>query len=287
MEPSPQPEPTRPDPAVVDLRRIDGVMFDLDGVVTETASVHAAAWKRVFDDYLRDRNRRNGEEQPPFDIETDYKRYVDGRSRYDGAQAFLESRGISLPPGEPGDPPEQGTIGAIARRKDEDYRRRLEEDGVRPFPSTVALLRALRSSGARTALFSASRNCVQVLEAAGVRDLFDAKVDGIDAEELGLPGKPDPAIIVEAAARVGVEPERAAVVEDAIAGVKAGRRGGFALVIGVDRAGHGDELRSAGADVVVEDLVEVRVEPDGGGGDSHDSGPEGREAGPARVVGSG
>lgn len=255
-------QPMSPDQAVIDLRRIDGVLFDLDGVVTETASVHAAAWKQTFDGYLRDRSTRSGDELTPFDIETDYKRYVDGRSRFDGAQAFLASRGISLPAGDPGDSAGGDTVSAIAARKDEGYRRRLAEDGVQPFASTVALLRDLRSRGVRTGLFSASRNCVQVLEAAGVRDLFDAKVDGLDAEALALPGKPDPAIISEVAARAGVDPGRAAVIEDAIAGVAAGRSGGFALVIGVDRAGRGDELRSAGADVVVGDLAELRIEPD-------------------------
>ena len=278
----------RSDRPVLDLGQIDAVLFDLDGVVTETASVHAAAWKRTFDDYLERRGARCDEEQPPFDIETDYKRYVDGRSRSDGARAFLESRGISLPLGDRNDPPGSETVSALAQRKDDDYRHRLATDGAKPFESTVALLRVLRSRGIRTALFSASRNCVDVIEAAGIRDLFDAKVDGVDAEELGLPGKPDPAIVLEAARRVGVGPERAAVVEDAIAGVEAGRRGGFGLVVGIDRTGNGDGLRSAGADVVVADLAVLRVEPDpGAAGGDLDPADGNRAAGGRRIPGDG
>jgi HAD superfamily hydrolase (TIGR01509 family) len=250
---------------LIDLDRIDAVLFDLDGVITDTAAAHAAAWKRVFDAYLRERAERSGEEHHPFDVETDYRRYVDGQPRQDGVRRFLGSRGIELPVGEPEDDPGAATVWGIGNRKNVEFQRHLAEEGVEPFASTVELLRALRRQGVRTAVFSASRNCVPVLRAAGVEELFEAKVDGIDAAELGLPGKPDPATIVEVGRRLGVEPGRAAVVEDALAGVEAGRRGGFAVVIGVDRGGDGEGLREAGADIVVADLAELGI--DRGSGD--------------------
>ncbi len=238
--------------------RLDAVIFDLDGVITDTASVHAAAWKQMFDRFLADRPAREGEDQHPFSGE-DYYLYVDGKPRYDGVESFLASRGISLPRGRRGDPPAAQTVCGLGNRKDELFLAVLRERGVAPFPSSVELLRQLRASGIRTAIISASRNCAEVLEAAGVAELFDARVDGIDADELGLSGKPDPAVFVEAARRLGVEPLRAAVVEDALAGVQAGRRGDFGLVIGVDRGGHAEALRERGADAVVGDLAEVRV----------------------------
>lgn len=236
------------------LSGCDAVIFDLDGVVTDTASVHAAAWKAVFDELLR---RRAAEESTlfnPFDADRDYRRHVDGRDRYDGVAAFLASRAIRLPWGTPGDPPEAETVCGVGNRKNGAFLRRLEEDGVEPFPSTIALLHALRDAGIPRALFSASRNARPVLRAAGAEDLFDAVVDGVVAEAEHLPGKPDPAILLTAAERIGARPERTAVVEDAIAGVRAGRAGGFGLVVGVDRAGDPGALRDAGADLVVSDL---------------------------------
>ena len=240
------------------MDRLEAVIFDLDGVITDTASVHAAAWKRMFDRFLADRADREGEDQQPFSTD-DYYLYVDGKPRYDGVESFLASRGISIPRGEPGDPPAAETACGLGNRKDELFLSQLREEGVASFPSSIALLRRLRASGFRTAIISASRNCADVLEAAGVAELFDAKVDGVDADELGLNGKPDPAVFLEAARRLGVEPARAAVVEDALAGVEAGRRGRFGLVIGVDRGGHAEELRERGADILVGDLAEVRV----------------------------
>ncbi len=236
---------------------LDAVIFDLDGVITDTASVHAAIWKRMFDEFLADRTGREGEDHRPFSGD-DYYLHVDGKPRYDGVESFLSSRGISLPRGDAADPPVAETICGLGNRKDELFLSLLRRRGVTPFPSSIDLLRWLRSTGCRTAIISASRNCSEVLDAAGVTDLFDAKVDGIDADELALGGKPDPAVFLEAARRLGVEPARAAVVEDALAGVEAGRRGRFGLVIGVDRTGHGDALRAHGADVVVSDLGEVR-----------------------------
>jgi len=247
-------------PAEAEIRSdlLDAVIFDLDGVITDTASVHAAAWKRMFDRLLADRAANPGEDDRPFS-QDDYLRYVDGKPRYDGVSSFLDSRGISLPRGEPGDPPSAETVCGLGNRKDGLFAEVLRQDGVTAFPTSVELLHRLRESGFRTAIISASRNCAQVLEAAGASDLFDVKVDGVDADALGLKGKPDPAVFLAAAERLGVEPHRAAVVEDALAGVEAGRLGGFGLVIGVDRVGQAQALREHGADVVVGDLAEVRV----------------------------
>jgi beta-phosphoglucomutase family hydrolase len=232
---------------VISPARYDAVIFDLDGVVTDTASVHASAWRRLFDDYLASRPSRTVESYLPFTDE-DYRRFVDGRPRYDGVRAFLASRRITE------DPP---VVRALGDRKDEYFRESVKQQGVRVFDSTVALVRSLRTAGMGVAIISASRNCLEVLKVAGLEDIFDVRVDGVVAGELGLPGKPDPAVFLEAARRLQVAPNRAVVVEDALAGVRAGRRGGFGLVIGVDRTGHPDELRAAGADLVVKDLAEV------------------------------
>ena len=245
--------------AVIAKGRVSGVVFDMDGVVTQTATVHARAWKRLFDDYLRERSERTGEPVVPFDSDDDYRLYVDGKARYDGVRSFLQSRGISLPPGRPSDPPEAETVCGLGNRKNALFLREVEEHGVLPYETTVELIARLKAAGIATAIISASENTTQVLEAAGVRELFEAQVDGLVARELGLPGKPDPAVFIEAARRIGIAPARAAVVEDALAGVEAGRRGGFALVIGVDRTGHADALREHGADVVVQDLAQVDV----------------------------
>jgi alpha,alpha-trehalase len=246
-------------PAVISLERIDAVVFDMDGVITDTATAHASAWKRMFDEYLEDRSRVTGDPVQPFDAEGDYRRFIDGKSRYDGVRSFLASRGITLPEGDPDDPPDRETVCGLGNRKNDYFIRHLREHGASAYPSTVALLRQLRTSGVGTAVISASQNAAEVLSAAGVLDLLDVRVDGSTAKELGLPGKPDPAVFIEAARRLGSTPERTAVVEDAIAGVEAGRHGGFGLVVGVDRIGHPDWLRSAGADVVVSDLSELEV----------------------------
>lgn len=239
--------------------RFDAVIFDMDGVVTDTASLHAEAWKRMFDDYLRGRAADRGETFLPFRDE-DYRRYVDGRPRYEGVAAFLASRGVDLPFGRPDERPARETVCGLGNRKNELFWHLLDEHGPQRYESTVQLLRALRQRDIRTALISSSRNAPAVLEAAGVRDLFDAEVGGQEAAELGLAGKPDPAVFLEAARRVRTVPRRAVVVEDALVGVRAGRAGGFGLVIGVDRAGHADELVAAGADVVVDDLARVCVQ---------------------------
>ncbi len=238
---------------VLDPRRLDAVIFDMDGVVTDTASVHAAAWKDLFDGFLRSRG-----DTAEFG-EADYRRYVDGKPRYDGVRGFLASRGITLPEGDPSDPPNRETVCGLGNRKNARFLDVLREQGAESYPSTVRLVRRLGRMGVATALISASRNVREVLVSAGLADLFAAKVDGVDAERLGLPGKPDPAVFLEAARKLGVAPARSAIVEDAIAGVEAGRRGAFGLVIGVDRTGHPGDLWQAGADVVVSDLSEVRV----------------------------
>jgi len=252
----------RPYEASLPLERIDAVIFDMDGVVTDTASTHAAAWKRLFDEYLDERSRRTGEPVSPFTPD-DYRRYVDGKPRYDGVRDFLVSRGIALPEGDPSDPPDSETVCGLGNRKDAYFLTQLREQGARAYTGTVALVGRLAAQGVRTAIISASRNLTEVLDAAGVGDLFQVEVDGLDAERLGLAGKPDPAVFLEAASRLGVEPARAAIVEDALAGVEAGRRGGFALVVGVDRTGHAEALRAAGADAVVPDLAALELEGPG------------------------
>lgn len=233
---------------------VDAFIFDMDGVVTDTASVHARAWKQLFDSYLTSRPDRS---VAPF-TDDDYRRSVDGRARIDGVVAFLASRDIALPLGTSADAVEAGTAWALANRKNELFLAELDQAGVHVFPSSLTFLRALRAAGARTAVVTASRNAARVLQAGGIADCFDVRVDGVDAARLGLPGKPDPATFVEAAHRLGVDPADSVVFEDALAGVTAGRRGGFGLVVGVDRVGQKDALTGAGADVVVSDLGELR-----------------------------
>ncbi|MFD0773703.1 HAD family hydrolase [Streptomonospora algeriensis] len=231
----------------------------MDGVVTETASVHAAAWKRIFDDFLRSRADARGERFTPFDPRADYLAYVDGRSRLDGVRAFLASRGITLPEDGADADPHAPTVAALGDRKERYFLDYVRTRGVTAYPSTLALLKSLRRAGLRTAVVSASRNCAAVVKAAGAADLFDVRVDGRDAERLHLPGKPDPALFLEAARRMGPAPARTAVVEDSLAGVEAGARGGFGLVVGVDRAGQAAQLHTRGAGVVVSDLAELTV----------------------------
>ena len=240
------------------VERYDAVVFDMDGVITDTATVHAAAWKRMFDRFLGAWSSERSTTQAPFD-ESDYLKYVDGKQRDDGVASFLASRGIELPRGLATDPPDRDSIWGLANRKNRDFHRALAQQGVRAFPSSVAFVQRLQRAGIGTAIISASRNCQHVLEAAGIGDLFEVRVDGVESERLSLPGKPSPAVFIEAARRLGARPERTVVVEDAIAGVEAGRAGGFALVIGVDRTGQGHELKAQGADVVVHDLSELQV----------------------------
>jgi beta-phosphoglucomutase family hydrolase len=237
----------------------DVVLFDLDGVLTRTASVHASAWKKLFDSFLEQRSTQAGEPFVPFDIDTDYRRYVDGKPRYDGVAAFLESRGIELPLGAPEDGPDVQSVCALGNLKDRYFLQHLEEQGVEPYEASISLVQKLRAQGIKIAVVSSSNNCAAVLEAAGIAQLFDARVDGKDVTRLKLKGKPAPDAFLEAARRVGTEPARAVVVEDATAGVEAGRSGLFGCVIGVDRGGHAQALLDAGADAVVTDMTQVRV----------------------------
>lgn len=237
----------------------DAALFDLDGVITKTAKVHAASWKRLFDEYLKSRAVGKGEAWEPFDIDSDYNTYVDGKPRYDGVKSFLESRGVDLPYGSPDDPSDAETVCGLGNRKNKIFNEHLEAHGVEAYETAVELLRLLKEKGFQVAVVSSSKNCRAVLKAAGIEKLFDARVDGVVSEQLGLNGKPEPDIFLEAARRLGVAPERAVVLEDAISGVQAGRRGGFGCVIGVDRIGHAEALKENGADIVVSILSELTV----------------------------
>jgi alpha,alpha-trehalase len=255
VDPSPEREPggTLASEGRIPTSRVQAVIFDTDGVVIRTASTHAAAWKAMFDRFLSSRAGSTGEVLAPFTSD-DYLRYVDGRARADGVATFLESRGIALERGAPGDDPGCDTIWGLGNRKNELFLARVREGGVGAYASTVALLGRLRSRGIASAAVSASENAGAMLEATGVIGLFDARVDGLDARALGLAGKPDPALFLEAGRRLGIAPADSVVVEDAEAGVEAGRRGGFGLVVGVDRHGAPGGLLRHGADVIVPDL---------------------------------
>jgi beta-phosphoglucomutase family hydrolase len=236
---------------------ISACLFDLDGVLTDTAELHNVAWTAMFDDFLRTRAARHGTPFIPFDPAADYNTYVDGRPRADGVRTFLASRAITLPDGRPTDPPKRETVHGLGNRKNELLLRLLKERGVRPYPGSVNYLRAAVEAGLRRAVVSASANCREVLEAAGLSDLIEVRVDGIVAAELHLRGKPAPDTFLAAAAALGVTPAQAAMFEDAVAGVQAGRAGGFGCVVGVDRVGHAAQLRANGASLVVSDLSEL------------------------------
>jgi beta-phosphoglucomutase family hydrolase len=237
--------------------QIAACLFDLDGVLTPTARVHEAAWKQMFDAYLRERAERAGEPFVPFDPRADYDRYVDGRARADGVRAFLASRGITLPEGDPGDPPGAETVNGLGNRKNESLLRTLREEGIEPYPGSVRYLKAVKEAGLATAVVSASANCQEVVEAAGLAGYLDVRVDGVVAAQEKLRGKPAPDTFLAAAKKLGVPAARAVVFEDALAGVEAGRAGDFGHVVGVDRVGHADALREHGADTVVTDLAEL------------------------------
>jgi beta-phosphoglucomutase family hydrolase len=232
-------------------------LFDLDGVLTDTARVHAAAWKQMFDEFLRERSKRTGEPFVPFDPVRDYDEYVDGKPRYDGVRSFLASRGIELPEGDPSDQPTAETVHGLGNRKNELVLALIERDGVEPYEGSVRYLHAVRDAGLRRAVVSSSANTRQVLEAAGIADLFEEVVDGIVAQQEHLKGKPAPDTFLAAARALEAAPAEAAVFEDALAGVAAGRAGRFGFVVGVDRAGQAEALREHGADVVVSDLAEL------------------------------
>lgn len=236
---------------------VDACLFDLDGVLTKTQKVHAAAWKQTFDDYLRLRAERSGVRFAPFDVLHDYATYVDGKERSDGVRSFLRSRGVGLPEGRRDDPPEAETIAGLGNRKNELVLALLERDGVETYSGSIRYVRAVRAAGLATAVVSSSTNCRDALAAAEIEDLFDVRVDALVAVRQQLAGKPAPDMFLAAAEALGTTPAAAAVFEDALAGVAAGRAGGFALVVGVDRSGQADALRAHGADVVVTDLGDL------------------------------
>ncbi len=237
---------------------ITACLFDLDGVLTKTSMVHAAAWKRAFDEFLAERAERTGEKFVPFDEQTDYGAHVDGKRRADGVRDFLASRDIQLPDGSPDDPPDAQSVNGLGNRKNELLQVLIRRDGVQVYPGSVDYLNDVRAAGLATAVVSSSANTVEVLRVTGLTELFDARVDGVVARELSLPGKPAPDMFLRGAAELNVQPQHAAVFEDALSGVAAGRAGGFGLVVGVDRLDQADALRSHGADVVVSDLAELR-----------------------------
>nr|MDT0660208.1 beta-phosphoglucomutase family hydrolase [Micromonospora sp. DSM 115978] len=236
---------------------VTACLFDLDGVLTQTARVHNAAWEGTFNAFLRRRAETTGEPFRPYDPGADYNRYVDGRPRADGVRTFLAARGIVLPEGEHTDPPEADTVNGLGNRKNVELLHRIHTDGVAPYPGSVRYLREAARLGLRRAVVSASANCRDVVAAAGLADLLEVRVDGVVARAEGLRGKPHPDTFLAAAKLLDVPPDRCAVFEDALAGVEAGRAGGFGLVVGVDRVGQADELRAHGADTVVSDLAEL------------------------------
>lgn len=235
------------------------VAFALDGVITDTASIHAAAWKRTFDDFLHSRARAVSEPFVPFALRDDYLAYIDGRSRLDGVRAFLASRGITLPEEHTGADPGSLTVAALDDRKERFFLDYVRTYGVTASPSTLTLLKALRHARIRTAVVSADRNSAAIVKTIGASELFDVRVDGRDAERLHLPAKPDPALFLEAARRMGAPPARTAVVADSLVGVEVGVRGGFGMVVGIDRGGQAAGLFARGAEVVVSDLAELTV----------------------------
>jgi len=243
----------------------DGVsacLFDMDGVVTQTAVVHAAAWKEMFDEFLRARAESTGTQFIPFDPHAEYDAYVDGKPRLDGTRSFLESRGIELPEGTPNDPPGTPTLYGLSNQKNNLVLEKIAAGGVQAYPGSITYIRSVKDKGISTAIVSASANTIQVLKAADIENLFDVRIDGVIAERRGLRGKPAPDTFLAAAEALRKSAKQAAVFEDAQAGVAAGRAGGFALVVGVDRVGQAQALLEHGADIVVKDLADL-LEDDG------------------------
>jgi beta-phosphoglucomutase family hydrolase len=240
-------------PAIV-LKNLAAFLFDMDGVITRTTELHIRSWKRVFDEFFAAR----GGTDRPFTVDH-YQQYVDGRPRRDGIRSFLATRGVTLAEGDGSEGAGMETVAGLDEAKGQFFREELKESGVETYPGTIDAVRAVRRAGLKTAVVSASRHAPELLETAGIASLFDARVDGNDIIRLGIPGKPDPAMFLEGARRLGAPPERAVVVEDASSGVEAGKAGGFKLVIGVNRDGKPGRLRDAGADIEVTDLSEIEL----------------------------
>lgn len=242
---------------VISHVQYDAVLFDLDGVITDTANIHAACWKRMFDEYLKRRATAHSDQLRPFDIGTDYLLYVDGKPRFDGVRDFLKSRGISLPQGNPDDPPQADTVCGLGNRKNDLVNKVIEESGAEPYNGSVKLIRQLHEQGFKIAVVTSSQNCDTVLKAANLDSFFPVRVDGNMIRSRGLAGKPAPDTFLMAARLLEVQPARAVVIEDAISGVRAGRSGNFGLVIGVARNGNAEELQQNGAHIAVNDLGEL------------------------------
>jgi beta-phosphoglucomutase family hydrolase len=236
---------------------IEACLFDLDGVLTQTARLHAAAWKEMFDAFLAEQSKRADGSFVPFDLKRDYGEYIDGKLRYDGVRAFLASRGIRLPEGAPSDPPDANTVYGLGGRKDELVLGMIRNEGIETYDGSVRYVRAARDVGLRRAVVSASMHTRDMLDAGGIADLFEVRIDGVVAAQLHLSGKPAPDTFLAAAKALEVVPPQAAVFEDSLAGVAAGQAGGFGFVVGVDRLGHAAALRTHGADIVVNDLAEL------------------------------
>jgi beta-phosphoglucomutase family hydrolase len=236
---------------------VTACLFDLDGVLTQTALVHNAAWKQTFDQFLEDWSARHGQPFVPFDSGADYHQFVDGRQRADGVRTFLSSRGITLPEGSPDDDPGDETVNGVGNKKNILVLQKIQEGAVQVYPGSVDYLHAAVAAGLRRAVVSASANCEDVLEAAGITDLLEVRVDGVVARERSLPGKPKPDTFLLGAELLGVPKEQCVVFEDALAGVEAGRAGEFGFVVGVDRVGQAEALKAHGADIVVKDLSEL------------------------------
>jgi beta-phosphoglucomutase family hydrolase len=249
----PQPNNRR----VITRDKHDAVLLDLDGVITDTASLHAACWKQMFDEYLQKRATQRGEAFRPFDLVTDYRLYVDGKPRFDGVRDFLASRGIQLPEGHPHDPPQVETVGGLGNRKNDLVNKLIEDVGVKPYEGSVQFIHYLRRHGFKIAVVTSSQNCAAVLKAVKLDACFDVQVDGNMIQAQHLAGKPAPDTYLIAAKLLGVEPARAVVIEDAISGVEAGFNGNFGLVIGVARKGNAEELKQHGAHLVVSDLGQL------------------------------
>ena len=247
----------RPESKRVNRDQYDAVLFDLDGVITNTATLHATCWKQMFDEYLRERAEQKGEAFRPFDLATDYRLYVDGEPRFDGVRDFLRSRGIQLPEGSHDDPADVETVHGLGNRKNDLVNRAIAEVGVEPYAGTVQFIHQLRRDGFKIAVVTSSQNCDAVLRAAKLDDLFEVRVDGNVIQAQRLAGKPAPDTFLIAAKLLGVEPIRTVVIEDAISGVEAGSNGKFGLVIGVARKGNTEELKRHGAHLVVDDLGEL------------------------------
>jgi beta-phosphoglucomutase family hydrolase len=248
----PQPKSKR-----VNRDQYDAVLFDLDGVITDTANLHATCWKQMFDEYLQKRARQTGEPFRPFDLAADYRLYVDGKTRFDGVRDFLRSRGIQLPEGDPDDPAEVETVCGLGNRKNDLVNRAIADEGVKPYEGTVQFIHQLRRNGFKIAVVTSSQNCTVVLKAAKLDNVFEVRVDGNTIHEQRLAGKPAPDTFLMAARLLGVEPTRTVVIEDALSGVEAGCNGKFGLVIGIARKGNAEELKRHGAHLVVDDLGEL------------------------------